>query len=426
MRNWKWHGIVVYALIFLFVGYMIVVPVAGLILQRINPPESMSIEYAENMSLAEQVRLRSMEACTALVFFALGAAIGSFLNVVAYRAPRGESITFRRSACPSCGEPIKGRDNVPILGWLLLKGRCRTCAAPISPRYLTAELVMAILFLLLYLAELISGGANLPFRRPNYYNGVVWIIFYTKWDLVRLYFFHGFALSVLFTWALIDIDRKRIPAWLRCLACVALALPPMVWPDLLPVAWWRLSVFAEELPKMLRSWAVVTSLLGGFVGVLLGAAISRAINRRHATPTPGQWGGHVASTSAIIGLTLGWQAIAGVWVIALALRPVVLGVARRLGLDGPPTTLLLMVASVIQLLAWRWTCVTWWPSGNTSPVAWAVYGVVLLTLCALNRAFPVRNVTAAPSPESAEPRRALIDGEITPVGGLPGATEDGS
>ncbi|MGO9855011.1 MAG: prepilin peptidase [Acidimicrobiales bacterium] len=76
----------------------------------------------------------------------LGLAVGSFLNVVIYRVPRGESIVSPRSACPTCGAPIRERDNVPVVSWLLLRGRCRDCKAPISPRYPLIELVCAGLF----------------------------------------------------------------------------------------------------------------------------------------------------------------------------------------------------------------------------------------------------------------------------------------
>jgi leader peptidase (prepilin peptidase)/N-methyltransferase len=75
-----------------------------------------------------------------------GLAIGSFLNVVIYRVPRNESIVSPRSRCPSCGAPIKERDNIPVLSWLLLKGRCRSCQAPISPRYIFVELAGGALF----------------------------------------------------------------------------------------------------------------------------------------------------------------------------------------------------------------------------------------------------------------------------------------
>jgi leader peptidase (prepilin peptidase)/N-methyltransferase len=83
----------------------------------------------------------------AIFLAAVGLAIGSFLNVVIWRVPRGESVASPPSACPSCGHPIRPRDNVPVLGWLVLRGRCRDCAAPISARYPFVELLTAALFL---------------------------------------------------------------------------------------------------------------------------------------------------------------------------------------------------------------------------------------------------------------------------------------
>jgi leader peptidase (prepilin peptidase)/N-methyltransferase len=74
-----------------------------------------------------------------------GAIVGSFLNVVAYRLPRKESLLHPGSRCPQCGTPIKPYDNVPILGWLWLRGRCRACGAPISWRYPAVEATAALL-----------------------------------------------------------------------------------------------------------------------------------------------------------------------------------------------------------------------------------------------------------------------------------------
>jgi leader peptidase (prepilin peptidase) / N-methyltransferase len=76
----------------------------------------------------------------------LGLVIGSFLNVVIYRVPRDESVVSPRSRCPSCGTLIKGYDNVPVISWLLLHGRCRTCRTSISPRYLFVELGCGAVF----------------------------------------------------------------------------------------------------------------------------------------------------------------------------------------------------------------------------------------------------------------------------------------
>lgn len=74
-----------------------------------------------------------------------GAVFGSFLNVVAFRLPRRESLIAPRSRCTSCGTPVRPHDNVPILSWLLLRGRCRSCAAPISARYPLVEAATALL-----------------------------------------------------------------------------------------------------------------------------------------------------------------------------------------------------------------------------------------------------------------------------------------
>jgi leader peptidase (prepilin peptidase)/N-methyltransferase len=76
----------------------------------------------------------------------LGLAVGSFLNVVIYRVPRKESIVRPRSACPTCGVPIANRDNVPVVSWLVLRGRCRHCHEAISIRYPVVESLTAALF----------------------------------------------------------------------------------------------------------------------------------------------------------------------------------------------------------------------------------------------------------------------------------------
>ncbi len=75
-----------------------------------------------------------------------GLVVGSFLNVVIVRLPRGESVVRGRSACPGCGAPIRAQDNIPVLSWLLLRGRCRACGQPISARYPAVELLTAALY----------------------------------------------------------------------------------------------------------------------------------------------------------------------------------------------------------------------------------------------------------------------------------------
>jgi len=113
----------------------------------------------------------------------IGAVIGSFLNVVIWRVPRGESIVRPPSSCPRCGHVIRGRDNVPVLSWLLLRGRCRDCHEPISPRYPLVEAFTAVAF-----------GLLAWFTGPD-------------WVLPALLYLAAVAIAL----ALIDIDTHRLP-----------------------------------------------------------------------------------------------------------------------------------------------------------------------------------------------------------------------
>jgi leader peptidase (prepilin peptidase) / N-methyltransferase len=92
---------------------------------------------------------------------------GSFLNVCIYRMPREISVVSPRSACPNCETPIAAYDNIPVLSWLILRGRCRNCKAPISPRYALVELLTGALFVVSYLvaqamADVIGEQCFLP------------------------------------------------------------------------------------------------------------------------------------------------------------------------------------------------------------------------------------------------------------------------
>lgn len=96
----------------------------------------------------------------ACAVFILGASIGSFLNVVIYRLPAGLSLVRPASRCPSCETPIKARHNLPVIGWLMLRGRCAECGVPISPRYPLIELAVGLLAVGLFHA--LSGGLITP------------------------------------------------------------------------------------------------------------------------------------------------------------------------------------------------------------------------------------------------------------------------
>lgn len=113
----------------------------------------------------------------------LGLIIGSFLNVVIHRVPRGESIVSPPSACPSCHHEIRARDNIPVVSWLLLHGRCRDCGNAISARYPLIELATALLFA-----------------------AMAWQ-FGLSWQLPAYMYFTAMAVTL----AMIDYDTKRLP-----------------------------------------------------------------------------------------------------------------------------------------------------------------------------------------------------------------------
>ena len=106
----------------------------------------------------------SHHAVLGLFFAILGSCLGSFLNVCAYRIPLGMSVLHPRSRCPCCGHAILARDNLPILGWLFLRGRCRRCRCAIPSRYAVVELAVGVLFALPYLVMAAVAGGD-PWER---------------------------------------------------------------------------------------------------------------------------------------------------------------------------------------------------------------------------------------------------------------------
>jgi leader peptidase (prepilin peptidase)/N-methyltransferase len=183
----------------------------------------------------------------------LGLIIGSFLNVVIVRVPAGKSVVRPRSACPTCGEPIKERDNIPILSWLLLRGRARCCGEPISWRYPLVEGVTAVGF---------AGVA-------------AWVGF--SWLLPALLYLA--AISVALT--MIDLELKRLPN--------AIVLPAY------PVA---------------AVLLVLASLALGEPGRLLGAAIGGAALYAFyfalMAVYPSGMGFGDVKLAGVLGLYLGW------------------------------------------------------------------------------------------------------------------------
>ncbi len=133
--------------------------------------------------------------------FLAGAVAGSYATAVAYRVPRGLSTVLRRSVCPACGAPIAPYDNVPLLGWVLLRGRARCCGARISARYPITELTVALLFV-----------ATVLIYRHDPAGAVIGMVFVTMLAAITLS----------------DLEKRLIPN--RILAsgaiiCLAIAVP---------------------------------------------------------------------------------------------------------------------------------------------------------------------------------------------------------
>lgn len=183
----------------------------------------------------------------------MGLLIGSFLNVVVWRVPRGASVVSPPSACPGCDHEIRARDNVPVVSWLLLRGRCRDCAAPIAARYPLVEAATASLFVVVALR-------------------IGW-----SWALPAFLYLAAIGLAL----ALIDLDTHRLPD--------AIVLPSYpVAAALLVLASWGEGDWA----------ALVRAAIGGAVLWVLYFAL--------AVAKPGGMGFGDVKLAGVLGMYLGW------------------------------------------------------------------------------------------------------------------------
>ena len=176
-----------------------------------------------------------------IFIFSLGAIIGSFLNVVIHRVPNEESIVFPNSACPKCGNAIKFYDNIPVLSWLILGGKCRNCKEKISFRYPAVELLTALLFILTF--SQIGPTAFLP----------VALIFVTT--IIALVF--------------IDAENMILPDVINYPLLVFALLVRLIFPLFISAEFFTDLNFAPL--TMLKTYPVwLVSLLGAILGGLVG------------------------------------------------------------------------------------------------------------------------------------------------------------
>jgi prepilin signal peptidase PulO-like enzyme (type II secretory pathway) len=185
-----------------------------------------------------------------VIFLAvLGAVIGSFLNVVIYRLPRGESIVSPPSRCPKCGRWIRWYENIPVLSYLALRGRCAGCQTPISPRYALVELITAVLFVAVFDAFYLSN-------MHNWFDGGL-----ASWPLMAG---HLALLAVLVVCSAIDIEFYLIDVRITYFAMIAGVL---MW----------MSVPGAYLSHIDGLPGNPTVILAGLVGAVIGTVIRHRI-----------------------------------------------------------------------------------------------------------------------------------------------------
>ena len=301
------------------------------------------------------------EILAAAWFFAFGAVIGSFLNVVVWRTPRGESM-MGPSRCPQCRAAIRWYNNVPVFGWIWLGGKCRDCKVPISPRYPLVEFICGAMFLAVALAELASGGANLPGVSPPRTRGLVNMMLDTNWELVRIYALQMLLLCALLAWGLMQVDEQRVPRvqifalWIIGFVA-AFMWSPIAAPerDSRPVSEDRVSY-----PWMDPWLDPLYYLIGFFVGGGIAAPI--ALFLHWFTFRGKQVGGNgwmlfAALTS--VGLFQGVESVTTVFLLACAIRIVSWLASFLLApLRTVPFTLDIYSACVIQICLWKYVTIS--------------------------------------------------------------------
>lgn len=299
--------------------------------------------------------------------FTFWSLIGSFLNVVVHRLPRGESVVRGGSRCPTCATPIRWHDNLPIVGWLRLGGRCRACGLPISPRYPLVESACAALGTAVYFRELVSGGTNLPGRPDDLlHHGLLRMIPDPSATLVGLYLYHVGLICILLTWGLIAWDRRDPPPQASLTVLVVAAALPLLMPWLHPLD----SGGVPEVPPATAGRLAVT-VVGGLVGLLVGGLVGGLLLRLLAGDAAGRSGlplerpRSLAFALMLVGIVLGWQAAVGTATFLL-LACLVQACAWSAVPDWPavPAEILLVPATFVLLCWWRQLpalCGTWWP-----------------------------------------------------------------
>jgi leader peptidase (prepilin peptidase) / N-methyltransferase len=242
-----------------------------------------------------------------VLIFMLGSSIGSFLNVVIYRLPHGLSLVRPASRCPKCESPIRLWHNVPVFGWLMLRGRCADCEVPISARYPLIELLTGILFLALW--HDLAGGL-------------------TTADVIAR---SGFVLDVVIPFALYGVFIAGL------IAIAFIDLDYFVIPDVMSLPAIPLGILVTYAAGHAVGVSIEDSMIGALAGV--GAIIAISLVYGALTGREGMGGGYWKLLGAI-GAWVGWQALPVVLFMAsmqgllVALITYLLG--RKIAVDEVP------------------------------------------------------------------------------------------
>ncbi len=191
----------------------------------------------------------------AIIAFLAGLAVGSFATAVAYRLPRGIPFGLERSQCPHCGAQIGARDNIPVVSWLILRGRARCCGAPISPRYPLTELTVGALY-----------AATVIVYRHDAAEAIIGLVFVAMLAVITL----------------TDLDKRIIPnkaLIAGAVICLAIAIPtdPGGVPERLIAAAAAGALFFLIVLAAPRGMGLGDAKLVATMGLFLGRAVAPAI-----------------------------------------------------------------------------------------------------------------------------------------------------
>jgi leader peptidase (prepilin peptidase)/N-methyltransferase len=356
-----------------------------------------------------------------LLYF--GGAIGSFLNVVAWRMPRGDSMSGR-SHCPRCASTLKARDNVPVLGWLALGGRCRTCRLPISARYPIVEAVVAISLTVVGVTQLYSLA--LPGQSLHSHGGPMYAPRVTA-EILAILTYHAVALSAAWAVALIRIDGARLPKHLIAFAAAALLLPMLAYPALMVVAW-QTERPANWSPHGLYFHAVMRVATALVAAAFYGRVLAKGLCPQADLKLDPLGSGTARLVDLIVMLSIpavliGWQSMAGFVILAALLSCFVRPLLAVIPINDTPRgqierrgvlerfAFAIPIALTIYLAAWRlfWNW-DYWPSDRAvgapgsggasgNRVVIIVWALAVLFVPAWLRTRPPQAVESSPAEE---------------------------